>query len=243
MRAGVYIDGFNLYYAGRDRFGGKPGWRWLDMRGFVCRAIEKWWPDAVVDRVVYCTARVDASTTPDKARDQETYLRALRESRSVDWIEFGQFIDRRIVRPLAVANGKKAPRHVSPRWPMKVKGSGGDHIQDATFMVSVANREEKGSDVNLATHALLDVLDGGVEAIVLVSNDSDLALPLSRLRDRGCPTGVLNPRDTAIAGRLRPDDKFRGSGIHWFERAEDNDFLLNQLSDPSGKGRVKPAHW
>lgn len=243
MRVGVYIDGFNLYYAGRDRFGGDSRWRWLDMRGFVQRAITKWWPDATVSRIVYCTARVDAPTTPTKYRDQETYLFALSESGSVDWIEYGHFIDHRIVRPLAMSNGRKAPRHVSPGWPMKVKGGGGEHIHDATFMVSVADREEKGSDVNLATHALLDAVDGMVDAVVLVSNDSDLALPLSRLRDRGYPTGVLNPRDNDVAGRLRPDKKFLGSGVHWFERAESNDYLANQLPDPAGSGRSKPLHW
>lgn len=31
LQAGVYIDGFNLYYGGRGLMGGagKPGWRWL----------------------------------------------------------------------------------------------------------------------------------------------------------------------------------------------------------------------
>jgi hypothetical protein len=34
----------------------------------------------------------------------------------------------------------------------------------ATFMVSYAYREEKGSDVNVASHLLLDTLQGAVDA-------------------------------------------------------------------------------
>ena len=40
-------------------------------------------------------------------------------------------------------------------------------------MVSVARREEKGSDVNVATHLLIDACDNNIEAAVVISNDSD----------------------------------------------------------------------
>jgi hypothetical protein len=33
-------------------------------------------------------------------------------------------------------------------------------VTDAVFMVSYAHREEKGSDVNVASHLLVDVLSG-----------------------------------------------------------------------------------
>jgi hypothetical protein len=67
MRVGVYVDGFNLYYGARGLCGrGTPGWRWLDLRamadGLVARRAN--WVGARVDRVVYCTARVDGASNP-----------------------------------------------------------------------------------------------------------------------------------------------------------------------------------
>jgi hypothetical protein len=65
---------------------------------------------------------------------------------------------------------------------------------DAIFMVSVADREEKGSDVNVATHLLTDVCEQKIDAAVVISNDSDLALPITIMSSA---RGVL----TAIAAR------------------------------------------
>ena len=42
------------------------------------------------------------------------------------------------------------------------------------LMATVRMREEKGSDVNVATHLLADVFTGEVEAAMVISNDSDL---------------------------------------------------------------------
>jgi len=44
----------------------------------------------------------------------------------------------------------------------------------------VIKTEEKGSDVNLATHLLHDAHRGWFEAAVIVSNDSDLLEPIKR---------------------------------------------------------------
>jgi len=38
-----------------------------------------------------------------------------------------------------------------------VQDANGNPVPDATFMISYANREEKGSDVNVAAHLLVDV--------------------------------------------------------------------------------------
>lgn len=55
-------------------------------------------------------------------------------------------------------------------------------VPDARFMASVARREEKGSDVNVASHLLIDVLTERVDAAVVISNDSDLAYPVAYAR-------------------------------------------------------------
>jgi hypothetical protein len=62
-------------------------------------------------------------------------------------------------------------------------------------MVSYANREEKGSDVNVAAHLLLDVLGGTVDGALVISNDSDLRFPWSRLATT-CPLVWSTPRAT-----------------------------------------------
>ena len=68
----------------------------------------------------------------------------------------------------------------------------GQEVNDARFVVSVLNREEKGSDVNVAAHLLLDVMRGHVDAAVVISNDSDLELPLRWAREQA-PVGLMNP--------------------------------------------------
>src|SRR5437764_13623540 len=60
--------------------------------------------------------------------------------------------------------------------------------------VRVIRSEEKGSDVNLATLLLLDAFDGDFEQAVVVSNDSDLVLPIQIVRTEfGLPAVVLFP--------------------------------------------------
>lgn len=54
--------------------------------------------------------------------------------------------------------------------------------------------EEKGSDVNLASLLLADGFRGKYEAAVVLSNDSDLMLPIHIVtRELGLPVGLLNP--------------------------------------------------
>lgn len=60
-----------------------------------------------------------------------------------------------------------------------VQVANGNPVPDVTFMISYANREEKGSDVNVAAHLLVDVLTGVVNAAVVVSSDGDLELSVS----------------------------------------------------------------
>ena len=59
------------------------------------------------------------------------------------------------------------------------------------------NTEEKGTDVNLASYLLMDGYDRDYEQAVVISNDSDLALPIKIVRERlSRPVGVVNPNTT-----------------------------------------------
>jgi len=80
---------------------------------------------------------------------------------------------------------------------------------------SVARREEKGSDVNVAAHLLLDVLEQRIDAAVMISNDSDLQFPVQTARDR-VPVGTINPSRSHTAGKLRADHQADGVGNHWW---------------------------
>jgi uncharacterized LabA/DUF88 family protein len=59
----------------------------------------------------------------------------------------------------------------------------------------VIRTEEKGSDVNLAAHLLMDAFDNAFECAVIISGDSDLRAPVQVVADRLYKTvGVLNPQ-------------------------------------------------
>jgi hypothetical protein len=243
MRVGVYVDGYNLYYGGRSLCGrGTAGWRWLDIRALAETLIHERtnWPDATVDRVVYCTARIDAVDNPSGHADQDVYLKALAVTASVDYIEYGYYVARVKSLPLALREPNGRPRLVSPGWPVMVQDGAGEPVNDARFMVSVAHREEKGSDVNVASHLLWDVLLGEIDAAVIISNDSDLQLPVKRARER-VPVGLINPTSGQTAGALRAT---AGTGVsrHFWRKLSADDFTSHQLPNPAG-GYSLPRGW
>ncbi|WP_312720085.1 NYN domain-containing protein, partial [Mobilicoccus sp.] len=200
------------------------------------------WPGASVERVVYCTAQIDQGFNPAGHAEQYAYLQALRAAGSVDHIEFGRYVTGVRARPLAVRADTKrgAPRLVTPEWPIMIQAPLGHETQDAVFMVSTLHQEEKGSDVNVATHLLTDVLTADVDAAVVISNDSDLKLPIARARGH-VPVGMVNPSGGNTAGDLRgkPTD---GVGGHWWRSLRAPDFTTHQLPDAVGT-ITKPPQW
>jgi len=243
VRVSVLVDAYNLYYSGRKLCGrGVTGWRWLDIRALATTLLAEkssLWPGATVAHVVYCTARIDAATNPSGAADQDIYLRALLDGGSVDHIEYGNYIAKVIRRPLATEGRRRRPIITEPAWPIMVQHHGNPQ-PDAMFMASVATWEEKGSDVNVASHLLVDVLTGAVDAAMVISNDSDLRWPVQEARRR-VPVGMVNPGGGYTAGDLsgRPTD---GTGQHWWRSLQASDFLGHQLPNPAG-GHRRPAGW
>jgi len=64
--------------------------------------------------------------------------------------------------------------------------------------VEVFSTEEKGSDVNLATHLLMDGFQNAYEVAIVVSGDSDLVTPIKMVRNQlGKAVGVINPQLTS----------------------------------------------
>lgn len=125
-------------------------------------------PNDNIHRIKYFTALVEArANDPDKPLRQKSYLRALQTIPNLEII-YGSFLSHEVMMPLAPpANG----------------------------YVKVIKTEEKGSDVNLATHLLVDAFRNDFELAVIVSNDSDLLEPIKVVtRQFHKPVGMLNPQ-------------------------------------------------
>lgn len=246
MRVGVYIDGFNLYYGARGVCGrGRTGWRWLDIEGLAASLIARrhsWAAaGATLTKLVYCTARIDKRENPVGSREQDIYLLALAAAGRVTHVEYGHYVSRVKKAPVATEDPKGRPVLTRANdWPLKIQDRNQVDVPDAVFMVSHARREEKGSDVNVASHLLLGTLDQGIDAAIVISNDSDLRLPLQIARSR-IPLGTVNPSGSYLAGDLRgtPAD---GVGGHWWLQLTAADYRDHQLSDPC-EGYAKPAPW
>lgn len=119
-------------------------------------------------QIKYFTALVHPrSYDPDQRTRQQVFLRALRTIPNLS-IFYGSFLSHDVMMPLA---------------------------PPATGYAKVIKTEEKGSDVNLATHLLVDAYDNAFEIAVVVSNDSDLLEPIRLVSHRfKKPVGLLNPQ-------------------------------------------------
>jgi uncharacterized LabA/DUF88 family protein len=246
MKVGVYVDGYNLYYGARGHCGrSTAGWRWLDVRELV-RPFAGW-SGSALHRIVYCTARVDPADSPGSSLDQSIYLEALKASGSVDEIVEGRYVSwAKEAALVSSPSGTPAPRVLvssgRESWDstLPLRRTMDRHSGDDIILATVRKREEKGSDVNVATHLLHDVLKGEVDAAIVVSNDSDLELPLRFARDV-VPVGTVNPSANYLAGALRGRPT-QGPGRHWWKQLTPSDFHRSQLPNPVGKYR-RPSDW
>ena len=141
-------------------------YKWLDLLA-LC---EKLLPRHDNALIKYFTARVSSRPNdPDQPRRQQTYLRALQTFPQIEII-YGHFLTSRVRMPIA-----DCPPH-------------------AQRYESVIKTEEKGSDVNLATHLVADGFKRRFDAAVLITNDSDLTEAVRVVRSElGLIVGILNP--------------------------------------------------
>lgn len=141
-------------------------YKWLDLNK-LCQLLL---PRHQIQRIKYFTARVSARPgDPSQPVRQQTYLRALGTIPNLEII-YGQFLQSKISMPLA-----NPPK-------------GGSRF------VEVIKTEEKGSDVNLATHLVHDGHLGRYEVAVIITNDSDLAEAVKIVRyELNLVVGMINP--------------------------------------------------
>ncbi|MDD2921121.1 MAG: NYN domain-containing protein [Anaerolineales bacterium] len=169
-------------------------------------------PNDEILSIKYFTALVEARPNDvDQPIRQRTFLRALQTIPNLEII-LGSFLSHEVKMPLS---------------PL---GSG---------FATVIKTEEKGSDVNIATHLLLDGFRNAYELAVVVSNDSDLLLPIRVVTEQfGKPVGLLNPQkhvSLALLPHVQFVKKIRGSVLK-------NSLFPSVMSDENGQFS-KPDDW
>jgi uncharacterized LabA/DUF88 family protein len=151
--------------------------KWLDIRKLCELALPRYW----INRIHYCTALIQGRPNdPQQAQRQQIYIRALQTDPGVT-VHLGNFLTNPVTLPLA-----------KPRRRSK--------------FATVLRTEEKGSDVNIATMLLCDGYENAYEAAIVISNDSDLVMPIRVVRDRlqkpvvlFCPSPTPNAELAAVA--------------------------------------------
>ncbi len=168
----------NVYIDGFNLFYGalrKTPYRWLDVEK-MCQLLL---PNNTIGEIKYFTAKVSARPDdPEQPLRQQLYLRALGTLPKVS-IHYGHFLTHKVWMPLVTLAGEP---------PQQVR---------------VIKTEEKGSDVNLATHLLHDAHMNRYDIAVIVSNDSDLLTPIRLVRETlGKKVGALNPHQNPSRAML-----------------------------------------
>lgn len=158
----------NVYVDGFNLYYGavrRTPYRWLDIHKLCCVLL----PQNKIQRIRYFTALVQ--NTPNdktKAQRQQTFIRALETLPGLT-VHYGSFLASKVTMPL-------------------VKPTAQAHN------AYVVRMEEKGSDVNLASLLLADAFRGDFEVAAVLSNDSDLILPIKIVsQELSLPVGILNP--------------------------------------------------
>jgi uncharacterized LabA/DUF88 family protein len=209
----VYVDAFNLYYGSLKG----TAYKWLDLRRFCELTFPP--PRNQINTIRYFTARVKARPSdPGQPQRQEVYLRALRTLPNVT-VHFGHYLESTVRMRLA------APPAGGPST------------------VEVIKTEEKGSDVNIASHLLLDAFRGRYDVAVVISNDSDLAEPIHLVRTElrrkvlvlmpCCNGGTPSIKLRTVASKaLRVDPAHLAAAQ-----------FPGSLTDAAGAIITKPASW
>jgi hypothetical protein len=207
-----YIDGFNLYNGLARR--SRARGVMTEHRWLDLRELARYLlPDCEIQDVYYFTSPIKRFEDAEQAGRQEIFWAALRATGGVTRV-MGKFEKQPANRRLHA---------------------------DSTTSVYVWDIKEKGSDVNLASLLLHDAYEQACERAAVVSDDSDLALPVE-IAARVLPAGVyvFNPNKAKVAG-----GGLRSRATH-YEWIPDTAFAACQLpSDVRGpRGAIsKPGDW
>ena len=204
----------NLYIDGFNLYyralRGTP-YRWLNIGKLAALLL----PEHKIGRIRYFTAEVaNRPSDPTQAQRQQAYIRALQTIPNLT-IHYGHFLAKTKWRPLA------------------------QQPESGPQIVEVLDTEEKGSDVNLASYLLMDGFEDQYELAMVISNDSDLQLPVQMVRSKlGKQIGVYDP------SRKRSFQLY--SAASWYRPLRKGplsaSLFPDELSDAKGTVK-KPKGW
>ena len=235
LRTRVYVDGYNLYY------GCLKGTRhkWLDPlqlferilptvtatipgRGALTSEL-----DALA--IKFCTALIleRAAKAKDSLSSQERYHSAL-----------NKHLKGRLEMLMGYYSLTEArARVIDADDPRRL-------VRDCSA-IPVWKLEEKQSDVNLALHAVVDALQGGIEHVVFVTNDTDIEPALKMIRAKtNVAVGLIVP--TTDHARKPNGDLVKHA--HWVKsHITEGELQAAQLPlvimNGTRKAIAKPASW
>ena len=220
MRTIVYIDGFNLYYRlkGTDYEGNRQHhtgerrhYKWLDLGKLIDRILKN--PYEVVKIKYFTSLMKYTDDDPSKPVRQQTYLRAVRT-----------------ISNLEIINGNFKKRDISGRLLTPTK-SGAFEIGE---IVRIQKFEEKESDVNIACHIVADSAQEDIDCVALLSNDTDLVLPLKMAKEKfHKKVCLISPRTT---------HKDLGKVADFKKRIQNRDITACQFPDVVN-GKHRPPTW
>lgn len=190
----------------------KTNFKWLD----ILKLSQAYLPNNNITSIKYFTAKVSARFgDPQQPARQDAYIRAIETIPCVEVIHghyLSHVISARLETP--AANGNKYAR--------------------------IIKTEEKGSDVNLATHLLHDAHLNRFDVAVVISNDSDLLMPIKLVRYELLKiVGVLNPQQVpsrVLAQNANFIKQIRPGALSASQ-------FPNQIVDANGNTIHKPAIW
>jgi uncharacterized LabA/DUF88 family protein len=188
MRTIIYVDGFNLYYRMLEQ---RPDLKWLNIKQVAEKTLR---PENQIIGVRYYTARVSGRHDPQAPGRQQVYFDVLSTIPEIS-LHMGNFLSTKkfagLVHPPSFRPHLVAP--LPQPWPVVVR---------------VHKTEEKGSDVNLASHLLLGAFRNEYDVAAVLSNDTDLVEPIRiATQELGKVVGLLSPV-SAPAPQLRVVSSF-----------------------------------
>jgi hypothetical protein len=218
MRTIVYVDGFNLYFR---LLAQRSSLKWLNVKALAEKLLN---PTNIIVGVRYYTARVSGRIDLHAPARQQIYLDALRTVPEIS-IHMGTFL---LSEKFA---GLVKPPEFRPRITL---------AQPWPDVVKVIKVEEKGSDVNLASHLLLDAFQGNFDVAAVLSNDSDLVEPIRIVTSvLGKPVGLLSPVPNPTPDLSRVASFVRRISVSDLASSQ----FLNPLVRSDGSTLTRPATW
>lgn len=194
MKVSVFIDGFNLFYCLKA-----AKFKWLNLPA-LCDSLAV--RGRFVHNIHYFTAMVDGVGDANRPKRQQDYLKAIETDSRVK-VHKGTFLKKTVVGP--VERLMLPDSTITSSTPPTLLAKGLHAVADTygkTRNLSVYNkkdiftpksgppsfaivqtREEKGSDVNLASHLLLSAFRGEYDQAIVVTNDSDLCEPVRIVKE------------------------------------------------------------